>query len=87
MHIVVMNNDKFVATHPRTIVQYTMKCKITTKIYIVCKLNTLIYVHHVIFLLWTLCSIFFLLGVLFYLYLVLFVVSRNKYFFEMRFVS
>ena len=27
MHIVVMNNDNFVATHPRTVVQYTMKCK------------------------------------------------------------
>ena len=33
MHIVVMNNDKFVATHPRTVVQYTMKCETTTKIY------------------------------------------------------
>ena len=32
MHIVVMNNDNFVATHLRTIVKYTMKCEPTTKI-------------------------------------------------------
>ena len=39
MHIVVMNNDNFVATHTRTVTQYTMKCKTTTKIYSVCKLT------------------------------------------------
>ena len=31
MHIVVMNNDNFVATHPKTVIQYTMKCETTTK--------------------------------------------------------
>ena len=31
MHIVVMYNDNFVAIYPRTVVQYTMKCEITTK--------------------------------------------------------
>ena len=40
--MVAMNDDHFVATHPRTIVQYTMKCETTTKIYSVRKLNTLI---------------------------------------------
>ena len=54
MHILVMNNDNFIATHSRTVVQYTMKCKTTTKIYSVQKLNSLIYVHYVIFLFWTL---------------------------------
>ena len=49
MPIVVMNNDNFIATHPRTVVQYTMKCEITTKSYSVHKLNTLIFVHYVIF--------------------------------------
>ena len=48
MHIVVMNNDNFVATHPGTAMRYTTKCETTTKI--VRKLNTLIYVHYVIFL-------------------------------------
>ena len=47
MHIVVVNNDNFVATHPRTIVQYTIKCETITKIYSVRSLNTLIYVHNV----------------------------------------
>ena len=45
---IVMNNDSFVTTHPRTIVQYAMKCETITKIYSVAyvhKLNTLIYVH------------------------------------------
>ena len=41
MHIVVMNNDNFVATHPRTVVQYTMMCKPTTKFYCARKLSTL----------------------------------------------
>ena len=41
MHIVVMNNDNFVATYPRTVVQYTMKCNTTKEIYSVCKRNTL----------------------------------------------
>ena len=50
MDIVVMNNVHFVATHLRTIVQHTMKCETTTKIYSVRKLNTLIYVHCLIFL-------------------------------------
>ena len=49
MLIVVINNDNFVATHSRTVVQYAMKCETTTKIYSVRKLNTLLYVHHVIF--------------------------------------
>ena len=49
MHFVVMNNDNFVATHLRTVVQYIMKCETTTKIYSVGKLNTLISVHFVIF--------------------------------------
>ena len=31
MHIVVMNKDNFVATHPKTVVQYTVKCETTTK--------------------------------------------------------
>ena len=44
-----MNNDNFVATHPGTVVQYTIKCKTTIKIYSVRNLNTLIYVHYVIF--------------------------------------
>ena len=59
MHIVVMNNDNFVATYPRTVVQYTMKCKTTTKIYSVRKLKTLIYVHYGFFWFWTLCFIAF----------------------------
>ena len=50
MHIVVMSNNNFVANHPRTIVQYTMKCETTTEIYTVRKRNTLIYVHYVILL-------------------------------------
>ena len=50
MFVVVINNDKFVATHPRTVVQYTMKCKQIQKIYSVCKLNNLGYVHYAIFL-------------------------------------
>ena len=50
MRIVVMNNKNFVATHPRSVVQYTMKCETTTEIYSVRKLNTLIYVYYVIFL-------------------------------------
>ena len=33
MRIVVMNNDNFVAIHPRTVEQYTMKYEIITKIY------------------------------------------------------
>ena len=33
MHIVLMNNNNFVATHLRTVVQYTTKCETTTKIY------------------------------------------------------
>ena len=45
MHIVVMNNDNCVATHPRTVVLYTMKCDTTTKIYNVRKLNTSNFVH------------------------------------------
>ena len=49
MHNVVMNDDNFVASQPRTIVQYTMKCETTTRIYIKRKLNTLIYVHYVYF--------------------------------------
>ena len=40
-----MNNDNVVATHPRTVVQYMMKCEKTTKIYSVRKLNTLIYIY------------------------------------------
>ena len=39
MHTVVMNNDSFVATHAKTVVQYTMKCETTTKIYDLRKLN------------------------------------------------
>ena len=39
MYIVIMNNDNFVATYPRTIVQYAMKCETTTKIFSVRKLN------------------------------------------------
>ena len=31
MNIVVMNNDNFVATRLRTVVQFTMKSKTTTK--------------------------------------------------------
>ena len=61
-NFVVMNNDDFVATYPRTVVQYTMKCEATTKIYSVRKLNSLIYVHYVIFLFWTLCFILFVSG-------------------------
>ena len=38
-----MNNDNFVAIHPRTVVEYIMKCETTTKIYSVRKLNALIY--------------------------------------------
>ena len=52
MQIVFMNNDNFVAglaNHPKTIVQYTMKCKTTKKIYSVRKPKTIIYVHYVIF--------------------------------------
>ena len=59
MHIVVMNNDNFVATHPRTVVQYAMKCKQPQKIYSVRKLNILIYVHYLIFLFWTWCFLIF----------------------------
>ena len=59
MHIVVMNNDNFVTTHLRTVIQYITKCDTTTKIYSVHKLNTLIYVHYIIFLFWTLCFILF----------------------------
>ena len=55
-----MNNDNFVTTHPRTVVEYTVKCKTTTKIYSVRKLSTSIYVHHVIFFVWTLRFIDFL---------------------------
>ena len=73
-----MNNGNFIATDPRTVVQYTIKCETTTKIYIVRKLNTLTYAHYVIF---------FGLCVLIDSYLELFVVFRNKYFFEIRFVS
>ena len=81
MHIVVMNSDNFIATHPRTVVQYTMKCDTTTKIYNVRKHNTLIHVHYIIFLFWTLNFIvFFTLCFIFF-------VSRNKYFFETRFVA
>ena len=79
MHIVVMNNDNFVAIHPNTVGQYAIECETTLKIYSVRKLNILIYVHYVFFLFWTLC---FLL-----MYLELFVVSQNKYFFETWFVS
>ena len=38
-----MNNDNFVTTHLRTVVQFTMKCEtysVATKIYSVRKLNT-----------------------------------------------
>ena len=59
MYIVVMKNDNFVASHPRTVVKYIIKCKTTTKIYNVHKLDTLIYVH----------KVFFVLCVLFYSYL------------------
>ena len=59
MNIVVMSNDNFVTTYPRTVVQYIMKCETTTKVYSVLKLNTSIYVHYVIFLFWTLCFIDF----------------------------
>ena len=45
-----MNNDNFVATYPRTVVQCTMKCETTTKIYSVRKLHSLVYVHDIIFL-------------------------------------
>ena len=48
MHIVVMNKDDFVATHPKTVIQYTVKCPTITKIYRVRKIITLIYVHYVI---------------------------------------
>ena len=41
MHIFVMNNDNFVANHPRTIVQYTKKCETTTKTYSVRNLTLL----------------------------------------------
>ena len=50
MHIVVMNNDNFVASHSKTVVQYTRKCETTTKSCSVDKLNTLICVHYAIFL-------------------------------------
>ena len=73
-----MKNGNFVATHQRTVVQYTIKCKTTTKIYSVRNLNTLIYVHYIIF---------FLFCVLIESYLELFVASQNKYFFETRFLS
>ena len=35
MHIVVliMNNNNFVATHQKAVVQYTMECETTTSIY------------------------------------------------------
>ena len=71
MSTVVMNNYNFIATHLRTVVQYIMKCETTTKIYSLLKLNTLIYVHCVLFC-FGLCFILSL--------------SRNKYFFETRFV-
>ena len=77
MHIVFINNDNFVATQPRIVVQYTMKLETNTKIYCVCKLNGLIYVRYVIFLYWTLCFIdFFWLCVLFYSYLETNIFSR-----------
>ena len=84
-----MNNDNFVAIQPRTVVQYTMKCETTTKIYSVPKLSTLTYVHYVIFWFLILCFIDFVLTLCFifsYLYLKLFVVSPKKYFFQTRFV-
>ena len=60
MHIVVINNDNFVATHPRTVVQYTLKCTTTIKIYGVRKLITLIYIRRLRnFLFLTLCFILF----------------------------
>ena len=68
MNIVVMNNDNFVETYPRTVVQCTMKCETTTKIYSVRKLHTLVYVHDVIFLFWTLCFIDLFLTLCFILF-------------------
>ena len=59
MHIVVMNNENCVATHPRTVVQFTMKGEITIKIYSASKFNTLIYVHYKIVWFWTLSFIDF----------------------------
>ena len=44
-----MNKENFVATRPRTVVLYTMKCETITKICSVCKLNTLMYVLYVFF--------------------------------------
>ena len=76
MHIVVMNNENCVATHPRTVVQFNMKDEITTKIYSASKFNTLINVHYEIVWFWTLSFVdFFRLCVLFYSYLKLFVAS------------
>ena len=50
MHIIVMNNDNFVATHPRTVVQDTRRYETITKIYSERKLNTLIYIYYIRFL-------------------------------------
>ena len=69
-----MNNDNFVATHLRTVVQYTIECETIPKIYSVRKLNTLIYVRCVICLFWILFFIDFF-DFVFYLYLKFFFVS------------
>ena len=78
MHNVVMNNDNFIATHPRTVSEYTLKCETTTKIFSACKLNSLIYALYVLF--FGLCVL-----LIFYSYLKLFVISWN--FFKIQFVS